>query len=281
VQPDIRLLALDIDGTLLNSRFVIGEPDLVALRRAHASGVQIMLCTGRRHTFAMPIAKQLGFELWLCTSNGAVTRSSKGETFHREFLPADLCRELCAHMIDFRGGTVLTFDKDVRGALVIERDDEMRAAVGRWLDHNAPYIEYISPIEKALTEDPLQAMICGTVERVNQAEKRLAEFPQIAKLSVLKTQYDHRNLSMVDMLPLGVTKGHALARWASAYGIAKEQIMAVGDNFNDVEMLEAAGHPFIMGNACDELKQNGWRLTLSNDECGVAAALEQMLGASN
>jgi len=280
VPHNIRLLALDIDGTLLNSEFAIGERDLTALRRAHEMGVQVMLCTGRRHTFAMPVAKQLGFEMWLCTSNGAVTRSSSGKTFHREFLGAEVCRQLVQHMAEFRGGTVLTFDKDTRGALVIERDDDMRESVGRWLDHNAAYIEHFSPIEMSLTEDPLQAMFCGTIERVEQAERRLAEFPLLPGLSVMKTQYDHRNLSMVDVLPKGVSKGHAMARWAAAHGIAKDQIMAIGDNFNDVDMLEAAGHPFIMGNACAELKQNGWRLTLSNDECGVAAALEQLLGAS-
>jgi Cof subfamily protein (haloacid dehalogenase superfamily) len=277
VRSDIRLLALDIDGTLLNSKFAIGEADLAALQRAHAAGVQIMLCTGRRHTFAMPIAKLLGFELWLCTSDGAVTRSTSGETFHREFLSADVCKKLCAHMIDFRGGTVLTFDKDTRGALVIERDNDMRETVGRWLDHNAPYISYVSPIENSLTEDPLQAMFCGTVERVAEAERRLSEFALLPELSVLKTQYDYRNFSMIDVLRVGVSKGHALTRWATAHGISKDQIMAVGDNFNDVEMLEAAGHPFIMGNACHELKQNGWRLTLSNDECGVAAAIELVL----
>jgi hypothetical protein len=279
VSANVRLLALDIDGTLLNSQFVIGEADLTALRRLRAQGVHIMLCTGRRHTFAMPIAQLLGFELWLCTSNGAVTRSTAGETFHREFLHADICKQLCAHMFEFRGGTVLTFDKDTRGALVIERDDDMRESVGRWLAHNAPYIEYVSPIEGSLTEDPLQAMFCGTIARVEEAEQRLAGFPLLPGLSVLKTQYDHRNLSMIDVLPLGVSKGHALTRWATAHGITRDQIMAVGDNFNDVEMLEAAGHPFIMGNACHELKQNGYRLTLSNDECGVAAAIDLVLSS--
>jgi Cof subfamily protein (haloacid dehalogenase superfamily) len=277
VPADIRLLALDIDGTLLNSQFVIGEADLAALRRLHDQGVHIMLCTGRRHTFAMPIAHLLGFELWLCSSNGAVTRSTLGETFHREFLPATVCKQLCAHMIGFRGGTVLTFDKDTRGALVIERDDDMQESVGRWLAHNANYIEYVSPIENSLTEDPLQAMFCGSIEFVAGAERRLRDFPLLPTLSILKTQYDHRNLSMVDVLPLGVSKGHALTRWATAHGVTKDQIMAVGDNFNDVEMLAAAGHPFIMGNACHELKQNGYRLTLSNDECGVAAAIDLVL----
>jgi hypothetical protein len=183
-------------------------------------------------------------------------------------------------MVDFRGGTVLTFDKETRGAIVIERDDDMQASVGRWLEHNAAFIEHVSPIEASLTEDPLQAMFCGTIARMKEVEERVAEFPGLSQLSVMKTQYDQRDLSMVDVLPLGVSKGHALTRWAQAHGISKDEIMAVGDNFNDVEMLEAAGHPFIMGNACAELKQNGWRLTLSNDECGVAAALEEMLQTS-
>ena len=281
MSSDIRLLALDIDGTLLNSQFVIGEADLAALRRVHGQGVQIMLCTGRRHTFAMPIAQQLGFELWLCTSNGAVTRSTAGEHFHTQSMSAGLCRELCSHMQEFRRGTVITFDKESRGALVLERDDDIRAVAGRWLDHNAPYIEYVSPIEKSLTEDPLQTMFCGTVPRVEDALEAISGFARIDQLNVMKTQYDHRNLSMLDVLPLGVSKGHALTRWATAHGIAKGQIMAVGDNFNDVEMLDAAGHPFIMGNACHELKQNGYRLTLSNDECGVAAAIDQMLSCSS
>jgi Cof subfamily protein (haloacid dehalogenase superfamily) len=278
LHPLIRLIALDIDGTLLSSKFEIGERDMLALRRANDLGVTVMLCSGRRHTFAMPIAERLGFPMWLCSSNGAVTRSTAGETFHREFLPADLCRSLVQHMIEFRGGTVITFDKDTKGALVIERDDDMRTSVGRWLQHNAPYIEYVSPIEKSLGEDPLQAMFCGSISYVERAEKDLASFPLLERISVMKTQYDHRDLSMIDTLPKGVSKGHAITRWASAHGISKGQIMAVGDNFNDVEMLLAAGHPFIMGNACAELKQNGWRQTLSNDECGVAAAVEQMLG---
>jgi HAD superfamily hydrolase (TIGR01484 family) len=74
-------LASDIDGTLLNPQFKISPGDLQALRRAHAAGIEIVLVTGRRHTFALPIAQQLGFDFWLISSNGAVTRSLAGETF--------------------------------------------------------------------------------------------------------------------------------------------------------------------------------------------------------
>src|SRR5256884_5815309 len=87
VPPPIHLLAVDIDGTLLNSQFHIAEADLDALRRAHQSGIEIILVTGRRHTFALPMARQLGFDLWLISSNGAVTRSLAGKNFHPDLMP--------------------------------------------------------------------------------------------------------------------------------------------------------------------------------------------------
>src|SRR6516162_8317802 len=122
---NIRLLATDIDGTLLNPRFQISDGDLAALRQAHAAGIEVVLVTGRRHSFALPIAKQLGFDLWLISSNGAITRSLSGETFHRDMMPVETCRRLCAAMQEFRGNTVLTFDKETKGALVLERLDEL------------------------------------------------------------------------------------------------------------------------------------------------------------
>lgn len=102
VKLPIRLLAVDIDGTLLNPEFHISEVDLAALRRAHAEGVEVIVVTGRRHTFALPIVKQLGFDLWVISSNGAVTRSLSGETFHRDLLSAETCRRLCGAMREFR-----------------------------------------------------------------------------------------------------------------------------------------------------------------------------------
>ena len=83
----IRLIAIDIDGTLLDSKFQVSQANLHALRRAHEAGIEIVLGTGRRHKFALPIAESLGFDLWLISSNGAVTRSLGGELFHRDLLP--------------------------------------------------------------------------------------------------------------------------------------------------------------------------------------------------
>jgi len=278
-KPSIRLLATDIDGTLLNPQFKISDGDLMALRRAHAAGVEIVLVTGRRHSFALPIAKRLGFDLWLISSNGAVTRSLAGETFHRDMMPAETCRRLCGAMQEFRGHTVLTFDKETKGAIVLETLDELGASIRRWLEKNMEYIEFVVPLEDALVSNPVQAMFCGTMARMSEALRALDGAGMDGAVTVLRTEYPERDLSMIDVLNAGCSKGHALERWAAHRGYGREEVMAVGDNHNDVEMLEFAGYPVIMGNACEELRNRGWTVTRGNDECGIAAAVDLALGA--
>jgi hypothetical protein len=237
-----------------------------------------MLATGRRHTFAMPIARQLGFDLWLITSNGALTQSMAGDRFHRDLLPASTARKLIAHMDAFRDQCVLTFDIDAPGALVLERADALNLSVSRWMESNRPWIRYVSPIEDALTIDPLQAMFCGPLALMHQAELRLTGSALEGQITTLKTEYPGRDLCLFDVLNYGCSKGHALERWARYRSITKEQVMAIGDNYNDIEMLNFAGVPVVMGNASDAMKQFGYEVTLTNDEAGVAAAVEQVLG---
>lgn len=276
--PSIRLLAIDIDGTLLNPQFVISDNDMAAVRRAHQEGVEVMLVTGRRHTFALPIAQQFGFDLWLSSSNGAITRSLAGETFHRDLLPQAVCRELCGNMKAFRGNTVLTFDTEAKGAIVLESMDELTSSIQRWLEKNLQYIDFVIPIEDSLTKDPVQAMFCGPIARMHQVLEAIGTSTLASKVTVLRTEYPIRDLSIVDVLNQGCSKGHALERWANYRGIPRDQVMAIGDNYNDIEMLAFAGVPFIMGNASPELQGRGWNATLSNDQNGVAAAIEQVLG---
>ena len=274
----IRLLAIDIDGTLLNPQFKISEHDLAALRQAHAQGIEVILVTGRRHAFALPIAQQLGFDLWLISSNGAITRSLGGETFHRDLLPQQTCRNLCGMMQEFRGQTVLTFDREGKGTIIVEHLAELEASIQRWLEKNLEYIDFVVPIEDALTTDPVQAMFCGPVALMHQVLQVLGRCR--LPITVLRTEYPRRDLSIVDVLNAGCSKGHALERWAQYRKLTRDQVMAVGDNYNDIEMLAFAGHPFIMGNASEELRGRGWTLTRSNAESGVAAAIEQVLNGT-
>ncbi len=273
----VRLIAIDIDGTLLNTQVYLSEINKNALRRAHDAGIEIVLGTGRRHAFALPIAHSLGFDLCLISSNGAVTRMVSGEAFHRDLLPCATALKLAQKMAEYRNYMVLTFDLEGMGAIVCENHEKLYGVIQRWMDKNAPFIEYVSPIEKALTSDPIQAMFCGPIDLMQQvvADLDASEFRQ--DITVLRTQYDYRNLCIVDILNAGCSKGHALERWAKHRGIDASEVMAIGDNYNDIEMLTFAGHPVIMGNASDDLKQNGWTVTLHCDDDGVAATIEQVL----
>jgi Cof subfamily protein (haloacid dehalogenase superfamily) len=281
-QHPIRLLALDIDGTLTDPNFQVPARNIAALRAAHEAGIEIILATGRRHDYALPIAQELGFPIWLISSNGALIRSSDNETFFTDRLPARTAAELIQYMDEFRGHAVLTFDRSTNvpgnDSLVLESADELNKTVSRWLQVNRPYIKFVSPLEDALTEDPLQAMYCGRVAVMERLQKRLNQAAFLDKITVMRTQYDHRDLCILDILNRDCSKGHALRRWAEERGLKPEQIMAIGDNHNDLEMLEFAGVAVVMGNASNELKQNGWMVTGSNEESGVAQAVYDILG---
>ena len=278
VKAPVQLIAIDIDGTLLNSEFKIPAANITALRQAHEAGIEIVLVTGRRHAFAMPIAEALGFELWLISSNGAVTKSMAGQLFHQDLLPAATARKLLAHMDAFRSNCVITFDSETPGALVLEHADVLNGSISRWIEKNAPWIEFVVPIEKALVKDPIQVMFCGNIPRMREAESHLKASGMDHEITVLKTEYVARNLCMFDILNYGCSKGHAVERWAGYRGLTKGQVMAIGDNYNDIEMLNFAGHPVVMANASDAIKRLGFHVTLSNDDAGVAAAIEQVLG---
>jgi hydroxymethylpyrimidine pyrophosphatase-like HAD family hydrolase len=139
------------------------------------------------------------------------------------------------------------------------------------------YIEFVVPIEGSLISDPVQAMFCGSMERMRQALRAIEGSGMGNRVTILRTEYPNRDLSMIDVLNTDCSKGHALERWAAHRGFRREEVMAIGDYHNDVEMLEFAGHPVIMGNACEELRGRGWSVTLGNDQCGVAAAVAEVV----
>jgi hypothetical protein len=198
--------------------------------------------------------------------------------FHRDPLPLASALELVAHMTDFRRNLVITFDTEEEGALLLETLDELNASIKRWLEKNAQHLRFVQPIEQGLTSDPIQAMFCGSVARMTAAQAHLKKNKGLlSRITALKTQYDHRDLCMVDILNKGCTKGAALRRWAASRGYAAGEVMAIGDNYNDIEMLEFAGYPYIMGNATEELRDRGWKATLANNENGVAIAVEEAL----
>jgi hydroxymethylpyrimidine pyrophosphatase-like HAD family hydrolase len=167
------------------------------------------------------------------------------------------------------------FDRPLEKQLMLEvlnPDDSLRYG---YYSRNMEYIGLASPLESCLTEDPIQVMFSGEVAEMRAAEEilRNADFASEIRLAV--TKYEHKNFAMIDVIHPSVTKGVALSEWAAIQGIAREEVLAIGDNHNDLEMLEFAGIPVVMANGVAELKVFGWHETSSNDQGGVAAAIEQ------
>ena len=127
----------------------------------------------------------------------------------------------------------------------------------------------------------MQGMLCGTLAQIAAAETHLLRSPFAEQIEMHRTEYAERDLGILDILPLGCNKGVALARLAERRGIPQAAVMAVGDNWNDLEMLRWAGQPVLMGNAGtllqDEAGRCGWQVTATNDEDGAAQALEAAL----
>ena len=264
---------MDIDGTLLDSRHELPAANREAIVEAHAHGIEIMLVTGRRFDFAKLISEQLPCELTLVVNNGALIKSKAGETHLRHLLPRALAREVLAATADFRSGAAVVFDRVRERQLVFERIDWKDPVSGGYYQRNREFIAECVPLEESLDEDPIQVMFVGSVARMRAAHSALKSMPRVNDFSTALTEYEQRDLSILDVIERGCSKGAALAEWARRRGIRREEIMAIGDNWNDRDMLEFAGLPVLMANSAAELKALGWAVTLSNDEAGVAAAI--------
>jgi Cof subfamily protein (haloacid dehalogenase superfamily) len=285
MHPPIRLVAIDMDGTLLPH---FGQQLSIrtarALRAVQEAGVTVAIATGRRTAFTAPLLAGLGLraDMPLITSNGAVLRTLGGELIDCCHMDARVARGLCGLLREF-GAVVFTFDRPGRGELVLEDMEQAHDRISLWIEANRDAIEVMKPLELALPdgENPIQGMVIGTLAKMREAEKALKASEWSSSCECACTEYPARDLSILDLLPPGVSKGWALARLAGRLGVDRKETMAIGDNWNDVEMLEWAGQAVMMGNAAQELrtmaKMRGWKQAPPNNQDGVAQVLESAL----
>lgn len=269
----IRLIALDIDGTLLDSGWNLPEANRAAVVEAVRRGIEVALVTGRRFDFAKPISAQLGCPITMVVNNGALVKSNSGETRLRKLLPVEVARKALAVTKNFVEGTAVVFDRPRENQVIFDHLDITDPARRGYYERNKEYISFCTPLESCLIEDPIQVMYTGPVEKVRVAARTLRSMPDANQFALALTEYEARDFALADVVHPAVSKGATLAEWAALQGYRREEVMAIGDNLNDQEMLEFAGVPVVMGNCVAELKRSGWRETLSNDEAGVAAAI--------
>ena len=282
MHPPVRLVAIDVDGTLLPTFAQAMSPrTALALQSAQAAGITVAIATGRRVAYTAPILAGLNLraDTPLITSNGAVTRTLGGDSIDRCHLENSVARALCGLLRPF-GALVFTFDRRGPGELVLENMELAHDRINLWVEANRNAIEVIKPLENAFMngDDPIQGMVTGGLDQMKGAERALKESDLRGQCECIRTEYPARNLSILDLMPPGVSKGWALQRLAHRLGVDQKETMAIGDNWNDLDMLEWAGQAVLMGNAAGELrgmaKMRGWKQAPPNDEDGVAVVLE-------
>ena len=277
----IRLLAIDIDGTLLDSKGQLPDAHHEALIDAAGRGTRVALVTGRSFHFTRPIVERLHLPVTVIVNNGAVVKEPDGRSVMRHVLPRDAALAVLSCTRAFEDSVAIVFDRadvDDERQIVYERMDWTHPHRRGYYEKNRAFIAAApaSLADALAEEDPIQVMFNGAVEPMRALVRDLRSQPIASEYSVAITEYELRDFSLVDVNAAGCSKGTTLARWATDEGYERSEVMAVGDNLNDLEMLEFAGIAVVMGNASDAVKRaKPYHITGTNDEGGLADAIRR------
>jgi hypothetical protein len=279
--PRYRLLAVDLDGTLLNSRREIPDANLVALRAATEAGVTVAVVTGRRFPSLARYVEPLesaGLDLFVVANSGAfIRRGLSGEILLRRLLPIETATRVL-EIADREGMEPVVHDgPDGEGHLFLREAARFLPSMSRYLNQSYPQPIWVPAIR--LERAPVQIGFTGPVGPMrafaSALEVELTRSGHAASLA--RTEYLDEDLSLLDVLAAAATKSEALGYLAALMEIGISSTMAIGDNWNDLGMLERAGLGVLMANAADELRTRGFVETRSNDEAGVAFAISRYL----
>jgi Cof subfamily protein (haloacid dehalogenase superfamily) len=272
-----RVLALDIDGTLLNSRREISPRNHAAIAAAEEAGVRIALVTGRRYPAAKRIADLLPGRPALVLHNGGLVIE---ESVAIRVRP--LARQSAIAVLSFAKGVgadpVVHFGHAGEGLLYVENASPSHTLLAYYLSRSHPDVRVVENLEAAVAareDDPLQVMFGGSMREMSELAVAIEQ--RGFEISALRTVYPKDDLSLIDIVAPTVDKSEALAFLCARWGVAIDEVLAIGDNWNDRQMLLSAGRGCVMGNAEPELRALGLEVLPGNDDDGVAYAVERFV----
>ena len=283
----IKLLALDLDGTLLNSKGKVPEENREAIRAAEAAGVIVTIATGRRFRDARPVGMELELNGPLITHNGALLKFAESlETVASSLIDGATVLEVLRVGKELGGDALVSIDPDGTGTLLYDRVSNGNLPLQKYLawakglhgetaDRSVLHVERLEDVVG--DSEVIHISFSGGCESMRQMVDDLGD--ELGEtVTILPTIYPHLDFTLIDILPPDASKGVGLEKLAHTYGLTAESVMAMGDNFNDVEMLDFAGTAVVMGNADPDLLERAeFYTTVSNDEHGVTAAIERFI----
>ena len=255
---EYKLVAVDMDGTLLTPQLEISKDTVETINRVIESGVIFTLSTGRMYLAAMPFANMLNLDVPIITCNGALTKCSKtGKVYDEKIIKKEHSSEIIRYCEEAGLSVSIYMEDDI----YIKKNSE-NIDIHLQLDHAKPKIV-----------DNFDSLLDGSIIKImfNSSDKYALEL-HTRKLNELYKEKLNFYFSLphfVEIVHKKANKGNALENLAIKFNVKREEIIAIGDNFNDMDMIEYAGLGVAMGNAPDYLKEVADFVTHSNDEDGV------------
>lgn len=283
----IKLLALDLDGTLLDSKGKISDENKSAIRKAEEKGVLVTIATGRRFRDARPVALEAEFNAPIISHNGALLKYAQSlKTVAFSIIKTETVSEILRVGNDCNGDALLSADPQGKGTLFYDTVSDDNIPLQKYIawsktlhgDEAETAIVHVKNLDEIIeTVETVHVSFSGRCEPMFEMQKILNDELKDS-VNILATVYTHLDFTLLDILPPGASKAHGVNELAKIHNITSENVMTIGDNFNDLEMLEYAGTPVLMGNATPELlEREDFFTTLSNDEHGVASAIERFI----
>ncbi len=277
-----RMLAIDIDGTLYDRQGHIPRKNVEAVLRAHAAGLDIVLCTGRGLVESRPTIEALGHREPLVLASGAyVVDPETHRTFHRAVIEPQLAMEITRALDPDRNAVLILPDPT--------EEDHDYLVVGRaplskntqwWFEQIGAKVRYVDGVNKRDMHHVLRVGLVGPENSMKPAakmiRKRFADRVFLQHFGAV-TQSESDDVHILEIFAKGVDKWSGLLNLMEIRGVAGNQVAAIGDHINDLTMIQNAGCGIAMGNAIEAVIAVSDRVTLNQDEAGVAWAIEHLL----
>jgi len=267
IKPDIRLVALDLDDTLLNDDLVITPRTMEAIQAARRQGVTVTIATGRVYESALPYAVELGLDAPLITFQGAMVVAMDGQVISHRPMERGVSLEILDFLLSFGYHVTLYIKEKLYIEETSAETDSYRARIRIPFNVVPSLKEMLAARDEGVTKYVLMSEPANIREALVAFRERFGD-----RVQAVLSKPNFLEISRPD-----TGKGVALAKMAEDMGLDRSQVMAMGDSPNDMDMIVYAGWGICMANGVDEVKEKARWVTASNNDEGVAVAFEALV----